>query len=97
MKKINKCRNCQSELIFHQMPEEFTHDWKAVCSKCYSKDGQPLFNKWVNDKTMSSILNEYPQTEFYLFKEPVQNNEHRLSIAQRLDAIRRWKLFRESL
>ena len=74
MDKNYICKRCSAELVFYEMPPDFLHKWKAVCSECQSKSGETLFNKWVSNKVMKNIINCHSHARVYRREEAYKHN-----------------------
>ena len=48
--------NCGGELVFVRMRDTHKHNWKAVCTKCYSKKGSRKMIAWVSERQIDLIV-----------------------------------------
>ena len=55
--------NCGGELVFVRMRDTHKHNWKAVCTKCYSKKGSRKMIAWVSERQIDLIVEHHPSTK----------------------------------
>lgn len=55
--------NCGAELAFIRMGSDSVHSWRAVCTKCRTKQGKRKFVAWVSEAQMDAIVALHANTK----------------------------------